>query len=102
MMRLFSRKGFSPSEYGEGQRIYLTLCYGCHESMAVTLFSKGKMRNGGPVDLESIAKTVRQANPAGSMPGFPTAILTDAQLRMVAAYLYRLAPSADFKTTEGF
>jgi ubiquinol-cytochrome c reductase cytochrome c subunit len=82
----------SPAPVSRGAAVYNSVgCYTCHGRVG-----QGSIYSGPPLaslrlSAEALASYVRA--PSGLMPGYSAAMVSDDDLRAIAAYLHSLAPS---------
>ena len=72
------------------------VCFECHGSLGVGSPVTGKQLAPNPLPYEALSAFVRTSN--GPMPPFREAILPNADLQDIYAYLQSIPPTADYKT----
>jgi ubiquinol-cytochrome c reductase cytochrome c subunit len=71
-------------------------CYECHGTLGEGSPVTGKQLAPNPLPYEALSAFVRTSN--GPMPPFREAILPNADLADIYAYLQSIPPTADYKT----
>ncbi len=89
--------GESQADAVEGRRLFLTVgCYQCHGTTGAGGGIAGPRLAPNPLPLEGIKAKLRTAS--GRMPVYTAAVISDAQIADIAAYLQSIPsgkPAAD-------